>query len=118
MQHEAVGGHTGGAGDVELPRRRHIDVAALLGGQAGHGRAEERLGGEVHARPERGHRFTAPRPEVRLVVHEERGAELAGEIERVASADEELSLGTHLGGVGQQRELDRGHQRLTSAPGR
>jgi hypothetical protein len=118
VHHQALGGHAGGPGDVVLTAGGHVEVAALLGGQLRHGRAEERLGGVVDARAEGGDRFAAPGPQVGLVVDEQRGAELAGELERVAPADDELALVADGGGVGEQRERERGHDRLTSGRGR
>ena len=63
VQHEALGGDARGSGDVVLAAGRHVEVAALLRGEAGHGHAEERLGGVVHARTEGGHGVTAARPQ-------------------------------------------------------
>ena len=51
VEDQLVGRHAGGEGDVELTPRRHIEVHALLMGQAGHGATEERLGGVGHPVP-------------------------------------------------------------------
>ena len=77
VQDEAVGGHAGGQGDVELAAGRDVEVHALLVREPGHGRAEERLGGVGDAVAEGGHRLPAAGPQVGLVVDEQRRAELA-----------------------------------------
>ena len=51
------------------------------------GRAEEGLGGIGHALAEGGHRLCAAGPQVGLVVDEDRGAELGGQVEEVAAPD-------------------------------
>ena len=82
VQDQAVGGHAGGQGHVQLAARGHVEVHALLVGQPGHGHAQERLGRVGHAVAEGGHRLAAAGPQVVLVVDEQRRAELGGQVER------------------------------------
>jgi hypothetical protein len=109
VQHEPVGGHARGAGDVVLPRRGHVEVHALLVDQAGHGGAEEGLGGVVDAGTEGGHRLAGAGAQVGLVVDEEGGAELGGQRERVAAADVQPTGCVDGGRVGQEVGGQRGH---------
>ena len=76
VQDEPVGGHPGGEGDVELAAGGHVEVQPLLVGEAGHRPAEERLRGVGGAVGERVDGLPAPGPQVRLVVDEQRRAEL------------------------------------------
>ena len=110
VQHQTVGGHARGAGDVVLAAGGDVEVAALVGRQSGHGRAEEGLGRVVDPGAEGGDGLPAPRPQVGLVVDEQRGAELAGQVEGVAAADDQLAPGPHRGRVGQQGERQRAHE--------
>ena len=80
MEHESVGRDPGGQGDVELPPGGHVENHALFVGQAGHGHAEEGLGGVGHTVSPRLHRLAAPDPKVRLVVDEQRRAIFLGEL--------------------------------------
>ena len=103
VQHEAVGGHAGRERDVELAAGGHVEVHALLVGQPRHRQAQERLGGVGHPVTERGDGLAATGPEVRLVVHEQRGAEPGGELLEVAAPDAQAAL-AHRGRVGEQVE--------------
>ncbi len=72
VQDEAVGGHAGGEGHVELAAGGDVEAHALLVGQAGHGHAQERLGGVGHAVAPGRHRLAAGGAQVGLVVDEQR----------------------------------------------
>ena len=79
-------------------------------GESGHGQAEEGLGGvDDVAVAERRDRLPAAGPEVVLVVDEQRRAELAGQVEGVAAADEQLAAASDRGVVGQQAPREDGH---------
>ena len=87
VQHQALAGHAGGQRDVQLAAGRHVDGHALLGGQPGHGGAEERLGRVGHPVTPRGDRLPAPAPQVVLVVDEHGRAEPLAEVLDVDAAD-------------------------------
>ena len=57
----------------------------------GHRLAEEGLGRVVHPWTERGHRLATARPDVLLVVDEQRRTEPIGQVERVATCDRQLA---------------------------
>ena len=122
VEHEPVGGHAGGERDVELAAGGHVEVHALLVGEAGHGQAQERLGGVGDAVAEGGDRLAAAGPQVGLVVDEQRRAEALGQVEQVAAADRQPAVGADRGGVGQQVSAAASRRviarRPTSTPGR
>ena len=108
----ALAGTPAVEGDVQLAARGHVEQQALLVGEAGHGQAEERLGGvDDVAAAERGGGLPGPGAEVVLVVDEERRAVLGGEVEEVEAADREVARAVDGRRVGQEGEGDRaGHQ--------
>jgi hypothetical protein len=83
VEDQLGGRHAGGEGDVELAPRGHIEVHTLLIGQAGHGAAEERLGGIGHPVPPGLDGRPAGLAQVVLVVDEQRRPELGGQVEQV-----------------------------------
>ena len=77
---------------VELAARRHIEVHALLVGQAGHGTAEEGLGGVGDPVAPGRHRLSAGVAQMVLVVDEERRADTVRQLEKVDATDVEVAL--------------------------
>ena len=110
VQHDALAGHVGGQRDRQLTRRRDVEVHALLVREPGHRPAQERLGRVGHAVPERGDRLPAARPQVRLVVDEERRAVLVGQRVQVAPPDQQLPVRPDLGRVRQQPPRQHAHR--------
>jgi hypothetical protein len=100
VQHEALGRHTGAQRHGQLAAAGHVEVHALLVGQARHGPAEERLGGVGDAVAEGGDGLGAPGAQLGLVVDEQRRAELLGQVGQVAPADEQLPVLADLRRVG------------------
>ena len=100
VEHQPVGGDPSAETDMELSPAGHVDTETLLVGQAGHGPAEEGLGGVDGARAEGGIGLGTTGPKVVLVVDEEGGAELVGQVEGVAAPDEELAAGADGGILG------------------
>ena len=87
----------------QLAAGGHVEVHALLVGEPGHGPAQERLGGVGDAVAERGDRLAAAGPQVRLVVDEQRRAELVRPARATShAADAEPPVGADRRGVGQQ----------------
>ena len=108
---QPIGGHAGRQRDVQLAAGGDVEQQPLLVGEPGHRPAQERLGG-VHdtAAAERRDRLAAAGAQVRLVVDEQRRAELVGEVGERATADAQPAVVTDRGRVGQQAERDRrGH---------
>ena len=77
------------------PPGRDVEPHALLVGQPGHRQAQEGLGGVGDAVAPGRDRLAAARPEVVLVVDEQRRAELLGQLEDVDAADVEVALLVH-----------------------
>ena len=105
VEHQAVRRHAGREGHVELAARRDVEVHARVVGQAGHGSAQEGLGGVHDTLAPGGHGFAAGMAQVVLVVHEEWRAELVGQLEEVDAADVEVSLLVDGGAAWQQVAL-------------
>ena len=78
----------------------------LLIGQAGHGAAEERLGGIGHPVPPGPDGRPAGLAQVVLVVDEQRRPELGGQVEQVDISHAEMPVLAHGGRPGQQFPLD------------
>ncbi len=109
VQHQLVGRYAGGEGHVDLTPGGHVEVHALLVGEAGHGLAQKGLGGVGHALAEGGSSLATAAPQVELVVHEEGRAELVGQRQEIAPADRQPPVRVDLGRVGQQAERERAH---------
>ncbi len=90
---------------MHLAARSHVEMHALLVGEQGHGPAEKGLGGVGHALAPGRNGFSAGPAQVILVVDEERGAELLGQLEDVDAADMEMAIAVHLGRTRQQMPL-------------
>ena len=75
---------------MELASGRDIEVHALFVGQAGHGTAQEGLGGVGHAVTPGGDGLTAGLAQMVLVVDEERRAEFLSQLQQVDTADVEV----------------------------
>ena len=105
---EALRRHTGRERDVELAARRDVEVHALLVGQAGHGPAQEGLGGVRDAVAPGGHRLPAGLAQVVLVVDEQRRAEFLGQLEQVDTPDMEVALLVDGGRAREQTALRSG----------
>ena len=106
MQAEA--GTPAASGDVEFPAGRHVEQQPLVVGESGHRPAEEGLGRVDHPLvAERGDGLSATVAEMRFVVHEQRRAELGGEVGDRAAADGEPSVVADRRGVGQQPPWNR-----------
>ena len=119
VQHEAVGGDAGGEGDVQLAAGGDVEVHALLVGEAGHGQAQERLGGVGDAVAEGGDRLAAAGPQVGLVVDEQRRAVLARPGRATSQPPmRQAPVVADRGGVGQQVARQRpGHRPAYIASG-
>ena len=111
VQHQARRGHAGGQGHVQLPARGDVEPHALLVGQARHGRAQKGLGGIGDAVPPGGHRLAAARPQVILVVDEQRRPEPVGQLEEVHASYRQVAVGTGPRRQRQQATVDRGFRR-------
>ena len=107
VEHEALRRHAGGESHMELARGRDVEGHALIVGQPGHGPTEEGLGGVGHAVSPGLDRLAAASPQVRLVVDEERGAELLGRIDEVHGPDRQPVPLVNRGSHGQKTVLDR-----------
>ena len=107
MEDEPLGRDAGRQGDVQLAAGCHVEVHAFLVGQLGHGSAQEGLGGVGHAVAPGGHGLSAGLTQVILVVDEERGPELLGQVEEVDATHVEMALAVHLGRPRQQMPLQR-----------
>ena len=99
MQRDHLRRHAGLQRDLELAAGAHVDAEALLADPAQHGAAAERLRGVEHpgVRAERVTEVPAPPPEVLLVAHEHRRAELRGELARVQAAEHQGAAGAARG---------------------
>ena len=93
-------------GHVQLPPGRHVEAHALLVGQPGHGQAQECLGGVSHAVAPGLDRLSAAGPEVGLVVDEQWGADLPGQVDEIDAADGQPTRWTDRCGHGQQAGCD------------
>ncbi len=89
MEHEAVGRHAGRPGRRGALRPSTRRGTSPPRGQSGHGRAEEGLGGIGHPVAPGLDRLAAVGPEVGLVVDEQRGAVLLGQVDHVDPTDPE-----------------------------
>ncbi len=107
VQHQVVGGDAGRERDVELSARRHVEVHALLVGQAGHLPAQEGLGGVGDTLPPGRDRLAAGVAQMILVVDEEGRAELLGQLEEVDAADVEVPVLVHERAARQEVALQR-----------
>ena len=87
---------------MQLAAGGDVEVHALLVGEARHGDAEEGLGRVGDATGEGGDGLAAAVAQVLLVVHEERCAELVGDVEQVAPTDREPTVVADDGVVGEQ----------------
>ena len=92
---------------MELATGRHVEVHALLVGEARHCTAQEGLGGVGDAVTPRGHGLTAGLAQMILVVDEERGAELLDELQQIDAADVEVALLVDRRGTRQQMPFQR-----------
>ena len=81
---------------MELAAGGHVEAHALLVGEAGHGPAQERLGGVGHPVAPRRHRLATAPAEMLLVVDEQRRAVPLGEVEEVDATDPEVAVGPGL----------------------
>ncbi len=101
------GGDAGRERHVELATGRDVEVHALLVGQAGHGAAQEGLGGVGDAVAPGRDRLPAGVAQVLLVVDEERGAELLDELQEVDAADVEVAPLVDRGRTREEMPLQR-----------
>ena len=110
VQHARRGGHAGRQRDVELTAGRDVEQHPLLVREPRHRPAQERLRGvDGTLVTERGDGLAAARPQVRLVVDEQRCAELGRQLLDRAPTDRQPPVGTDVGGVGEQSAGERAH---------
>ena len=111
VHHEPIRGNAGGQRHVQLAAGGDVEPQALGVDQSRHRAAQERLGRVDHpAVTEHGHRGATPGAEVVLVVHEQRRAELPGQVLDADAADEQTAVGGERRVVGQEGERERVHR--------
>ena len=81
MKNETVTGNSRSPGQEQLTTGGHVELKALLVGEAGHRRTEECLRGVGHPSTEGGNRLSAPGPQVILVVDKQGGSPLVGQVD-------------------------------------
>lgn len=112
VQHDAVPGQSRGRGHRDLAAGARVDRAALVGDQAGHSAAEERLAGvDDLGVGQRGPVGAAAGADVGGVEHLHRGAEAGGELGEVDAADLQGAVGGHAGRDRPQARLEAGGER-------
>ena len=100
---EPVGRDAGRDRHVQLAAGGNVEIHALLVHQTGHGQTQERLRRVGDAVSECGKGLATARPQVGLVVDEQRGAVLARQVEQVDAAHRQpAGTGVDHRGVGQQ----------------
>ena len=87
MNDKPIRRHACGKGDPQFSAGSHVELHSFLVGEPRHRGAQEGLCGICNAVTEPGHCLPAACPEMLLVVDEQRGPELCGEIECVAAGD-------------------------------
>ncbi len=99
MYHEPLRADACSKRNMHLSAGGDIDPHPFLGRELGHRLAEERFGGVGRAGAKACDRFTTACSQVCLVVDEERGPELGGQLHDVDPADREPAVGIDGGGV-------------------
>ena len=106
VQDEPLARRAGGRRDVQLSPRCHVEHHALVERELGHGATQERLRRVGDAIGEGRDRLSTAGAQVRLVVHEQRRAELARQFVRGTFADRQPAAFVDGGGVGQYMPRD------------